>query len=209
MSETALGGVDARRNLGTLQHTEGVCRMSHYFYANYDTNTWQGPVDGETIRGWVVQGEMSRLHLVVLAEPNAVPIAAEHVPPSGPDLYEFLLTVGALGLGGWGAYKAYEYFRGDPERRAIQQSAERLLARGAEVYADLPGWPKPPVINGHIPDLYAVLNKRVVMAEYENEVSVSRSHARSQDRAFSAFARSRADVRYRQIVVEGGRGGHG
>jgi hypothetical protein len=183
--------------------------MRHYFYANYNTNSWQGPVDDETIRGWVVQGEMSRLHLFVLAEPNAVPITAERVPPSGPDLYEFLLAVSALGLGGWGAYKAYGYFHGDPERRANQQSADRLLARGAEVYADLPGWPKPPVIKGHIPDPYAILNNPVVMAEYENEVSVRRSHARSQNRAFSAFARSRPDVQYQQIVVEGGRGGHG
>jgi hypothetical protein len=86
----------------------------------------------------------------------------------------------------------------DPEAKAILRSARSHVKAGAEVYADLPGWPKPPVLNGHIPDVYA-----------EYELSIERTHARRQDAAFSAWAEQGEHREYEQILIKGGRGGRG
>lgn len=96
----------------------------------------------------------------------------------------------------------------DPETVAIRRSAKRHLKNGAEVFADIPGWPRPPKINGHIPDVYAYYpDGREVVQEFENDRSVFSSHARRQDVAFSLHATEFEQVEYEQVVIKGGRGG--
>lgn len=97
----------------------------------------------------------------------------------------------------------------DPERVAIQQSAEWHAQRGAEVRADIPGWPRPPVLDGRIPDVHADYGDRVVIEEYENEQSISRTHASEQDATFTRWANRSYRREYTQLVVPGGRGGRG
>ncbi len=116
------------------------------------------------------------------------------------------LALGALGL------LALDALLEDPEVEAIRDSAERHVKRGAAVFADLPGWPRPPTINGHIPDVYAIYKRkgvfREVVEEFENEKSAFRTHARRQHVTFLAWAREGHNRKYTQILVRGGRGGH-
>lgn len=97
--------------------------------------------------------------------------------------------------------------RRDPEPEAIREAAEGLERAGAVVFAVLPGWPRPPVINGFVPDVYAVLDDREILLEFENDSSVALALAERQDGAFSAWAEQDSSREYEQIVVPGGRGG--
>jgi hypothetical protein len=99
--------------------------------------------------------------------------------------------------------------RRDPERRALVDAASVLERAGGVVFADLDGWPRPPVVQGFVPDLYAVLEDREIVLEFVNEDSVSRDTSRRKDRAFTAWARASTRRVYEQILVEGGRGGRG
>ena len=119
-----------------------------------------------------------------------------------PAWLKVALGAGALYLG----YKGIQYLREDPEVRAIRNSAEDHVRSGAMVFADTKGWPRPPIANGHIPDVLAIYDDVTVIEEFENDRSVMRAHARRQHSAFSKLVAS--DVFYEQIVVAGGRGGH-
>jgi hypothetical protein len=99
--------------------------------------------------------------------------------------------------------------RRDPEPRAILEAAQTLERDGGVVFANLEGWPRPPVVRGFVPDLYAVFEDREIVLEFENERSVLREEARRQDLAFAAWAEASPSRIYEQIVVEGGRGGRG
>ena len=98
----------------------------------------------------------------------------------------------------------------DPEMVAIRRTAKRYVKSGAEVRADIAGWSRPPIINGHIPDVHAVYpDGREVVLEFENARSVFSTHARRQHAAFSAHADEFDHVEYAQVVIRSGRGGRG
>jgi hypothetical protein len=99
--------------------------------------------------------------------------------------------------------------RPDPEPRALLEAAEVLERDGGVVFADLDGWPRPPVVSGFVPDLYAVFEDREIVLSFVNDESVLREQSRRRDLAFSAWAGASALRIYEQIVVEGGRGGRG
>jgi len=96
---------------------------------------------------------------------------------------------------------------GDPQLAAIREAAEALERDGAAVFANLGGWPRPPVLGGFIPDVYAVFDDCEVALSMENERSAVDASTRRQHLALTAWSRE-ADRRvYEQIVVAGGRGG--
>ena len=95
----------------------------------------------------------------------------------------------------------------DPEPRAIRRAAKAMDEDGAVVFANLDGWPRPPVVKGYIPDVYAVYEDREIILEFENERSVEQAQALREDVAFAAWARESPGREYDQIVVPGGRGG--
>jgi hypothetical protein len=97
--------------------------------------------------------------------------------------------------------------RRDPEPRAIDKAARGLEEGGAIVFADLDGWPRPPAINGHVPDVYAVRESREIVLEFENPESVRCPPAERQNDAFESWADESPGREYEQIVVRGGRGG--
>lgn len=97
----------------------------------------------------------------------------------------------------------------DPESDAIRKSAEWHAQRGADVRADIHGWPRPPTLDGRIPDVHADYGDRVVIEEYENDRSISRPHAVEQDVTFTRWANRSHRRHYTQFVVPGGRGGRG
>lgn len=99
--------------------------------------------------------------------------------------------------------------RRDPEPRALLEAAELLERDGGVVFADLDGWPRPPVIQGFVPDLYAVFEDREIVLSFVNEQSVLRDAAVRRDRAHSSWAQASTLRIYEQVMVEGGRGGRG
>ena len=99
--------------------------------------------------------------------------------------------------------------RGDPEPRALLDAALTLERDGGAVFADLEGWPRPPLINGFVPDLYAVFEDREVVLSFVNERSSLSDVVRRKDLAFSSWAEAQPRRVYEQILVAGGRGGRG
>ncbi len=95
----------------------------------------------------------------------------------------------------------------DPEAKAMREAADTLERDGAVVFAQLGGWPRPPVLLGFVPDVYAVFEDCEVALSFENEQSVLDPSTRRQDLAFTAWAEASPLRVYEQIVVSGGRGG--
>jgi hypothetical protein len=84
-------------------------------------------------------------------------------------------------------------------RDPLRDAAEALERDGAVVFAAAPGWPRPPVINGFIPDVYAVYEDREILLELEDEAALRRGEA------FAAWAVEAEGRDYQQIAVPGGR----
>ncbi len=119
--------------------------------------------------------------------------------------------VTVIGEGGWMARlrSAIRGARPDPEPRALRDAAEVLERDGGVVFADLDGWPRPPVVAGFVPDLYAVFEDREIVLSFVNERSALRETSRRRDLALTAWAAASSLRIYEEILVEGGRGGRG
>jgi hypothetical protein len=183
------------------------------FYVADANGEWVGPVDPFTLAEACRQGRYEATRAICVTNPpqgEVVTTAGAFAREFGraPPL-AFFLKVGAAAAALYAAKKGVDYLRADPETRAIQASAERHERRGAVVRADLPGWPRPPVLRGRIPDVHADYGTHQVVEEYENPASVERGHAREQDAAFRAWEARTPDRSYTQHVVPGGRGGRG
>ncbi len=88
--------------------------------------------------------------------------------------------------------------------RAVRGAAEALERDGGMVFANVGGWPRPPVVGGFVPDVYAVLEDREVVLD------VARGAAgRRREVAFVAWAEAASRRVYQQIVVEAAPQGRG
>ncbi|MBI5639899.1 MAG: hypothetical protein HZA17_05690 [Nitrospirae bacterium] len=67
----------------------------------------------------------------------------------------------------------------------VKLRANALLADGYSVSADLPGFPQPPEIRGHIPDIYAVKSSSKIISEAETCDTICSEHTRDQYTVFS------------------------
>lgn len=200
--------------------------MAKYFVLDVTTGQWCGPCSDSVIRNAIAEGSLATTHPVLPYRAGAVPISAGAVPAPRNPVVGLLKIAGIVGLAIGGAYllgkgiavltekktpapRLPRRRHVDPETAAIRNSAKKHERNGALVAADIRGWPKPPVLNGHIPDVYANYGCWVVAEEYENDRSINSTHARRQHVAFSAWANRSARREYIQIEVEGGRGGRG
>jgi hypothetical protein len=174
--------------------------------ANFWTNnTWSAPADLELAAQ--VAEHLPSETLVRIEGRQHLTTAGEFVQAyrnSGPGLGALVSILG-------GAYlvaRLWKYIRTDPERRAIERSAREHERKGALVAADIAGWARPPVINGHIPDVFASYpDGTVAIEEFENDRSVDGTHAHSQHEAFTQWSHRSPYRTYLQVVVSGGRGG--
>lgn len=206
--------------------------MASYYLHDPGSNIWRGPFDEGAIQQDVANGHIEPTRQVWSGRSTEAPIAASCIPPSTndsvPDWLKVVLFVGGSMLAGIALGEMINALSSqpkratrhrlprfsmlsaeDPEKVAIRRTAKRHLKNGAEVFADLRGWPKPPTLNGHIPDIFAVYEDREIALEFENRNSVSRTHARRQDLAFSSWAADSPKREYEQILVKNGRGGRG
>jgi hypothetical protein len=97
--------------------------------------------------------------------------------------------------------------RRDPEPRALLDAALALERDGGVVFAGLDGWPRPPVVQGFVPDVYAIFDDREIVLQFENDASRLGRAARRKSAAFTGWAAGSPVRIYEQIVVAGGRGG--
>jgi hypothetical protein len=133
------------------------------------------------------------------------------IPPieSGPrplvrrGLWGRLVGAGAL------VRSALRVTRGDPEARAVLEAAETLERGGGVVFARLEGWPRPPVVQGFVPDVYAVFDDREIVLSFENEGSIHHASTQQRAGAFAVWASASPRRIHEQIVIPGGRGGRG
>lgn len=94
--------------------------------------------------------------------------------------------------------------REDPERTTIRRLAEAKLRQGAEVAADIPGWPKPIATHGRIADIHAIhRNGDEELIEVERAETSDSWHARKQDEAFRRWESRPTLARrtYRRIII--------
>jgi hypothetical protein len=92
-----------------------------------------------------------------------------------------------------------------PEERALRDAAEALERDGAVVFAAAPGWPRPPVVNGFVPDVFAVYADRELLLQLAGDGADPASALRRED-AFAAWAVEAEGREYQQIAVPGVRG---
>jgi hypothetical protein len=64
--------------------------------------------------------------------------------------------------------------------RVVERTAEEMVRKGYAVAADVPGWPRPPLLNGRRVDVYAQRDRRVELIEVEHVDTLDTSHTREQ-----------------------------
>ncbi len=117
--------------------------------------------------------------------PNSSAPAPNQAAPAPFPWGKVLLGLGIFGAACW----AIDYLTSDPEPRRIRELAKEREDDGALVFADVKGYPQPPVINGRRPDVLAYHpDGTQEMIEVENEKSIMGHHAGQQARAFEKWA---------------------
>lgn len=97
----------------------------------------------------------------------------------------------------------------DPALKAIGEAAAALERDGAVVFACLDGWPRPPVVQGFVPDVYAVFEDCEVVLSFAAEPPALEGPAQRRDLAFTSWAEASPVRLYKHVIVARGRGGRG
>ena len=85
--------------------------------------------------------------------------------------------------------------------------ANSLIDKGFnKIFVDLPGYAKPPTINGHIPDVFAqkILNgiiTETAIIEIETEDTLSTPHTFMQHSVFKQYATSRPNTWFATVIA--------
>lgn len=91
--------------------------------------------------------------------------------------------------------------RGAPVARAVVAAATRLDREGALVFADVPGWPRPPLIHGFVPSVYAVFTDRELVLQVMELRADSAEPDHRRRRAFRAWAAAAPEREHEILVV--------
>jgi len=145
----------------------------------------------------------------VLAQPTAVPrgsyrgarfapgVPASPVPTEGrgSGTPTWLKVIGLGILGGAAVWAIYESSLTTRERhdRELVRTANSELRKGARVFADAKGWPKPPITNGRRADVISIKGRRVKLIEIEHEHTLDTKHTREQVGDLAEFCESVED----------------
>lgn len=84
--------------------------------------------------------------------------------------------------------------------QAVLAWGKAFAKAGWTTYVHLPGYDRPPLINGYIPDVYAVHGIEVTILEVEDEESITSQHTKLQLAAFDAWAKASP---HRRFLVKG------
>lgn len=123
------------------------------------------------------------------------------MPPAGPRsaFVRRLLDAGAL------VASAFEAVWGEPAERAVRRAVARFERGGALVFAELPGFPRPPAVNGFVPAVYAVFEDREVLLGVEDPERADAPPPSRRRLAFEAWAAAAPDREVEIVVVSGRR----
>ncbi|MDO8740315.1 MAG: hypothetical protein Q7J54_01930 [Candidatus Woesearchaeota archaeon] len=83
--------------------------------------------------------------------------------------------------------------------RKVEAEAVIFRNQGYSVWADLAGWSKPDIINGHIPDVIARKWGWEKVVEVETEESVEQD--KEQIAAFERYANSRPNTEFKLVIA--------
>lgn len=141
------------------------------------------------------------------AYPGLIPQAA---PPPKPAIPWGKILLGAAAGAAAAAFSvwAYKQINADPEVLRIKKIAKEFQRDGADVAADIKGWPQPRLTNGRRLDVLADYpDGSTVGVEVENDRSIGRRHARDQIGDAATWAARSYRRTFYVEVVRGGRGG--
>jgi len=85
--------------------------------------------------------------------------------------------------------------------RKVREIAKDYEARGYNVSADVPGYPKPPTIGGYKPDVLARKGGQETIVEVETPDSVDSTRDIAQQGAFRRAARRNEKRHYKRIIT--------
>jgi hypothetical protein len=83
--------------------------------------------------------------------------------------------------------------------KAVKMFAKQYERNGWDVQAELPGYKKPPSIEGHRPDIRATKGNQESVMEVETGDSVNTPHATAQDAAFRKLRQKGANYTRRTV----------
>lgn len=84
----------------------------------------------------------------------------------------------------------------------VSEIARKYKGENYKVYADIKGYPKPPIIGGHRPDVLAVKSRHRTIVEVETSDSLKTSYAAMKDSAFKRACRRNSTTNYRRVIAQ-------
>jgi hypothetical protein len=82
---------------------------------------------------------------------------------------------------------------------AVLRTVKNYESKGYNVKADLPGYPKPKNIKGHIPDVIAI--KGAIEKIVEIETNVTKDKDKKQHEAFKDYASKKKKREFRKRII--------
>ena len=124
-----------------------------------------------------------------------VPASPEPTEGRGSGTPTWLKVLGLGILGSAAVWAIYESSLTTRERhdRELVRTAKSELRKGAHVFADAKGWPKPPITNGRRADVISIKGRRVKLIEIEHEHTLDTKHTREQVDDLAEFCESAED----------------
>jgi len=83
----------------------------------------------------------------------------------------------------------------------VYWARKAITAGWSSVRTDLPGSPKPPLVNGYIPDIYATHSNQEYIIEVETSDSINSGHALLQKVAFQKWASAGPNRKFELRIV--------
>jgi len=84
--------------------------------------------------------------------------------------------------------------------RAVLRIAEEYEKRGCKVYADIKGYPKPPIIGGYEPDVVADKKGHRTIVALETRDSISTLQTVFKDAEFTRMSKRSSVTHYKRLL---------
>lgn len=110
-----------------------------------------------------------------------------------PTWLKWVLGLSAAGTVAWLVYESSLTTR-EVHDREVKRAAKEKLRQGYDVFADIAGWPKPPITNGRRADVVAIRGRKVRLVEVEHWHTLDTTHTRDQVDDLAEYCESATDI---------------